>query len=172
MRRYQSIGFESRVGGKVTQATALPAVARERLRSVTPQPLLPYVSASQQALEGRLYALNLNTGSFHVEDDAGHKIRTVLPDAVRADASMLVSRRVRAVGKPELDELGRIKSFRVDRIGAAPDLVGLSEQKSFFDVHDLEVKPPAGEEGTLDEWAIRDLSDAEADDFMAALIGD
>ena len=170
LRQYKSVAFETRVRGKVTEALASPSAARTRLRSVAPQPVLPFVNPTQQALEGRLYALNLNTGSFHVEDDAGHKIRTVLAPEARGNASVLVSRRVRAIGRPQLDEAGRIRSFQVDEIGPAPDLAGLSEQKSFFDVHELEVKPPLGDSGSLDEWAITDLSRAEADDFMGSLV--
>ncbi|QIK66284.1 hypothetical protein G7072_07915 [Nocardioides sp. HDW12B] len=169
MRRYESVALESHVGGRVKQAASNPEAARARLKGVSPQPVMPFVSPSQQALEGKLYALNLNTGSFHVEDDAGHKIRTVLSPESRNSASLLVSRRVRAIGKPDLDEAGRIRSFQVDVIGPAPDLEGLSEQKSFFDVHELEIKPPPGDSGSIKEWAIGGLSDGEADDFMSAL---
>jgi len=172
MSNYKSVAFESRVGGRTVTTITSPSVARRRLKSVSPQPVLPFVSPTQQALEGRLYALNLNTGSFHIEDDAGHKIRTVVPTGVRDDASVLVSRRVRAVGKPELDEVGRIRSFQVERIGAAPDMAGLSQQKSFFEAHELEVKPPVGERGNLNEWAISGLSEVEAESFMAALTAD
>lgn len=169
MRHYELVAFESRVSGKVTNAITSPNVARTRLKDVAPQPLLPFVSSSQQELSGRLYALNLNTGSFHVEDDGGHKIRTVLRTDVRDAASTLVNRRVRAVGKPELDDVGRIRAFRVEEIGPAPDLVGLFGQESFFDKHELDVRAPAGEAGTLDDWAIGGLSGAEIEEFMSAL---
>jgi len=39
----------------------------------------------------------------------------------------------------------------------------------FFDSQELDVKAPAGESGTLDEWAIQGLTDKESDDFMDAL---
>ncbi len=169
VRKYKSVAFESQVRNQTKSVNTVPMQARVRLHALNPQPALPFVSPTEQALEGRLYALNLNTGSFSIEDDAGHKIRTDVPPGLRADAAVLISRRVRAVGKPELDEAGRLKAFAVSRLGPAPDLAGLSEQKGFFEPHELEVKSPAGESGTLDDWAIRNLSDEEADDFMDAL---
>jgi hypothetical protein len=169
VRQYKSVALEAQVRSKTKVVKTVPRRARARLHNLSPQPVLPFVSPTEQALEGKLYALNLNTGSFSIEDDAGHKIRTNLPPELRSDAAVLINRRVRAIGKPELDESGRIKVFAVSSLGPAPDLAGLSEQKGFFDPHELDVKPPAGESGSLDEWAIGELSDEEADDFMDAL---
>lgn len=169
VRKYKSVALESQVRSKKAVIKTVPQRARVRLHALSPQPVLPFVSPTEQALEGKLYALNLNTGSFSIEDDAGHKIRTDVPLGLRSDAAVLINRRVRTVGKPELDEAGRLKAFAVSSLGPAPDLAGLSEQKGFFEPHELDVKPPAGESGSLDEWAIGDLSDEEADGFMDAL---
>lgn len=169
VRKYKSVTLESQVHNETKVVKTIPMQARVRLHDLNPQPALPFVSPTEQALEGRLYALNLNTGSFSIEDDAGHKIRTDVSPKARDDAAVLINRRVRAIGKPDVDEAGRLKAFAVTRIGPAPDLAGLSEQKGFFEPHELDVKPPAGESGALDEWAIRSLSEEEADDFMDAL---
>lgn len=169
VRQYESVALESHVGSKTTTVTTVPRSARARLQSLSPQPVLPYVSPTEQALEGKLYALNLNTGTFSIEDDAGHKIRTNVSAEHRSAAALLINRRVRAIGKPELDEDNRLRAFAVSSLGPAPDLAGLSMQKGFFEPHELDVRPPAGEGGSLDEWAIGGLSELEADDFMDAL---
>lgn len=169
VRHYRSVAFESQVRKTTKAVTTVPMEARIRLHKLSPQPALPFVSPTEQALEGRLYALNLHTGSFSVEDDSGHKIRTDVPSELRGSAAVLINRRVRAVGKPQLDEAGRLRAFAVSNLSPAPDLAGLLEQKGFFEPHELDVKAPAGASGSLDEWAIHSLSNDEADDFMDAL---
>jgi hypothetical protein len=54
------------------------------------------VSPHLQALAGRLYALNLNTGTFSIEDDTGREIRLTVPSDVRTP------RRLSLVGAFEL----------------------------------------------------------------------
>jgi hypothetical protein len=169
MRGYKSVAIESQVAGTARSVRTTPRQARNRLHDLSPQPVLPFVSPTEQALEGKLYALNLNTGSFYIEDDAGHRIRTVLPVDLRDDAATFVSRRVHAVGKPEFEESGRLKLFNVSELGPAPDFAGLAEQRGFFEAHALVATPPAGDAGSLDDWAIAGLSDEEAEDFMDAI---
>lgn len=112
--------------------------------------------------------MNLNTGSFSIEDDAGHEIRLKVPDGLRRDAAGLIDLHVRAVGKPELDEAGKLRSFDVSRLELAPDSEGLSRQTGFFESHEL--KPPVPSDlKRLDEWAIDDLTDEETANFMDAL---
>jgi hypothetical protein len=168
LRKFDSVAIDANIGGKQLHAQVVPQTARKRLSEAAPQPILPFVSPTEQALEGKLYALNLNTGTFSIEDDAGHKIRLKVPEGLRRDAAAFVDHHVRAVGKPELDEVGRLRSFEVSRLELAPDVGALSHQTGFFEPHEL--RPPApGDLKNLDEWAIDDLTDEETASFMDAL---
>lgn len=167
-RGFDTVGIEATVAGKTKQVKLAPKTARGRLAQATPQPSLPFISAKDQVLEGKLYALNLNTGTFSIEDDAGHKIRIKVPADVRRAAAVLVDRRVRAVGNPELDDNGRLTSFEVQRLELAPDLEGLSVQTRFFESHELQ-SPPVDALRDVDDWAIDDLTEEESTDFLAAL---
>jgi len=62
-------------------------------------PSVPYVSAEHQALTGRLYALNLRTGTFRIVDDARHSVRLTVPEDVRGEAAQLIGTRVHAIGR-------------------------------------------------------------------------
>jgi hypothetical protein len=169
LRKFESVDIESKIDGKKLNVEVQPQVARKRLRKAAPQPILPFVSPTEQVLEGKLYALNLNTGTFSIEDDAGHKIRVRVPEDLRREAATLVDHRVRAVGKPELDEMHRLRSFDVAYLELAADVAALSEQTGFFEPHDL--KPPAeGDLRDLDGWAIDGLTDEESEGFAGALV--
>ena len=74
---------------------------------------------------------------------------------------------MRAVGKPDLDEASRLRSFDVSRLERAPDSAGLAQQTGFFEPHELQ-PPAAGDLKNLDQWAI-DLTDEETASFMDAL---
>lgn len=152
---------------ELRQIRVAPREARIRLHAVTPAPAFPWVSATDQALSGRLYALNLDTGTFSIEDEGGRKIRLTVPRDLRADAATLVNRSVRAVGKPTTDEAGRLRSFAVVRLEQRPDVEGL-RQDEFFARHDLPARSgPPGEHA--DDWTISGLSDEDVDIFMTTL---
>lgn len=168
LRKFDSVGVDSAIGGKELHAQVVPQVARRRLSEATPQPVLPFVSPTEQALRGRLYALNLITGTFSIEDDAGHKIRLKVPQDVRQTAALLVAQHVKAIGKPELDDLGRLRSFTVTSLELAPDIDALAQQTEFFEPHELR-RPAPGDLRTLDEWSIEGLTEEEADGFLSAL---
>lgn len=168
LRKFDSVVVESAIGGKDLQARIVPRTARKRLEEAAPQPALPFVSPTEQALRGKLYALNLNTGTFSIEDDAGHKIRLRVPTEVRQTAALLVTHYVKAIGKPTLDELGRLRSFTVTSLELAPDVEALAQQTGFFETHDL--RPPTPKDlRTVDGWAIEGLTEEEADGFLSAL---
>ena len=169
VRKYESVGLTSSIRGQHRETVTSAPEARARLKALTPQTPLPFVSPTEQALRGELYALNLNTGSFHIEDDTGHKIRTVVPVHLRADAAALISRRVSAIGQPELDDAGRLRSFRVNSLHAAPDLGGLTEQTAFFEPHPLTGPSAGGMPRGTEEWAIEGLSEHESSGFIRAI---
>lgn len=162
------MALESHVGAHVVEVRVQPQAARRRLRDVLPQPSLPFVSATQQMLEGTLYALNLNTGTFSIEDTAGNKIRIKVPETLRRTAATYVGHQVRAVGDAELDEHLRLKSFEVTNLELVTDREQLSEQTGFFDKHELP-RPNQGEIRDSEAWGIDGLSEEESSDFLAAL---
>lgn len=167
LRGYESLVIEGTIGGTPKPPTTLaPGAARQKLRGMEPQPSVPYLPSGQQALTGRLYALNLDTGSFTVRDDAAHAIRLAVPIDLRSEAAHLIGVRVRATGTPEVDNAGRLVGFRVAQIERAPNLDEL-RQGAFFERHEL-LAGSLTPDTNLQEWAIPDLSEDEIDGFVAA----
>jgi hypothetical protein len=166
LRTYTHININAQLSRGTIHAAFIPQEARARLRRATRQPSLPYVSADNQALTGKLYALNLRTGTFTIEDDARHSIRLTVPEDLRDEAAHLVNTRVRAFGRASLDDRHRLITFNVAALEQVPDLV---DQKAFFERHDLVVPPRGLDQGDLAEGVITDLSDDEIAAFMGAL---
>jgi hypothetical protein len=166
LRRYSRITIDAELGRNSFQAEIVPRVARKRLQSAMSQPTMPYVSSHHQALTGRLYALNLRTGTFKIEDDAGHSIQLTVPEDMRTEAAQLVNMRVRAIGNASLDEHHRLRSFKVAALEELPEFV---DQMAFFERHDLIEPPRSITADDLTLGIIPDLSDDEIDEFMAAL---
>ena len=143
-----------------------PKDARDKLKRAASQPALPYISADNQSLTGRLYALNLRTGMFRIEDDARHSIQLTVPVDVRAEAAQLVNTRVRAIGKAALDRRHRLAAFNVTALEQVPDL---PDQVEFFKRHELAEPPRAIEGNDLTRGVITDVTDDEIASFMTAL---
>lgn len=164
LRRYERVSLSAELSSGTREAEIQPRPARVSLRHAESQPFLPFVSARHQALTGRLYALNLRTGSFSIEDDAGHSIRLSVPEDMRAEAAQLVGTIVRAIGNPSLNERHRLVSFEVAALEPLP--VGpIGVQGEFFRRHELVASvelPPR-----LDGGVIPGLTDDEVDAFMA-----
>jgi hypothetical protein len=165
LAKYAEVGVDLSGPSRDKYIEIVPRVARQRLRTLETQPSVPFVSSTEQAIEGSLYALNTHTG---IEDDAGHKLRLSVPEDLRADAALLVTRRVRAIGVPDVDEHGGLRSFTVTRLVPAPDLAALHEQGRFFERHELRTVTVSGDR-SLDSWAIEGITQAEADEFMSAI---
>jgi hypothetical protein len=166
LRRYTQVSLEADLSTGQHVAEFEPAVIRRRLKTATPQPSLPFVSPQYQAVRGRLYALNLRTGSFSIEDDSGHAIRLVVPDEVRERAAQLVNTRVQVIGTPRVDEGSRLLVFDVVEVLEATESYIQSE---FFVHHELVAAGVRPVEGGLEHGVIPDLSDDEVDAFLAAL---
>jgi hypothetical protein len=165
---YSAVGLEATILGQHTSFELPPREARKRLRTLDAQPPIPFVNPTEQALEGTLYAVNLHTGTYSIQDDAAHTIRISVPEDLRGEAALHLGRRVRAIGRSEISEAGRLTAFTVSRLIRAPDLAALLQQASFFDAHELTAKsPPPGQ--TLDGWIIHGISEDDADQFLAAL---
>jgi hypothetical protein len=166
LRGYGHISIDAELSRRSFQAEVVPRAARKVLLNARSQPALPYVSASYQALTGRLYALNLRTGTFRIEDDAGHSIQLTVPEDMRSEAAQLINTRVRAIGQAALDERYRLRSFSVAALEELPEFV---DQMAFFERHELIVPQRSITESDLTLGVIPDLSDDEIDDFMAAI---
>lgn len=165
LRGYSEIAIDTELDARSFHANIAPKNARKRLRNAISQPSIPYISSSHQALTGRLYALNLRTGTFRIEDDARHSIRLLVPEDVRREAAQLINKRVRAIGKASLDDRFRLLSFDVAALEQLPELV---DQRAFFERHELVAprRPIAADDLAL--GIIPDLSDDEIDTFVAA----
>lgn len=166
LRPYQTVDVEAHVDGERTWAHISPRVARQALRRAEGPPDVPYVSAHHQALTGQLYALNLRTGTFKIEDGLGHSIPLVVPEHVRGDASQFIGRRVRVIGSATLDERHRLQSFVVSSLEETPE--HFFRQSEFFDRHELIIPPRGVANSELDSGVIPDLSDDEITQFMLA----
>ena len=166
LRGYQSIAIDAEFHRQTFHTELVPKEARKRLRSASSQPSIPYISADHQALTGRLYALNLRTGTFRIEDDARHSIRLTVPEDMRSEASLLINMRVRAIGNASLDERRHLLSFRVAALEQLPDLI---DQRAFFERHELINPQRSITANELTLGVITDIPDDEIDAFMAAL---
>jgi hypothetical protein len=166
LRTYSMVSIDAQLSRGIIHAELIPQEARARLKRATRQPSLPFVSADNQALTGKLYALNLRTGTFTIEDDARHSIRLTVPEDLRGEAAQLVNTRVRAFGRASLDDRHRLATFNVAALEQMPDL---ADQKAFFERHDLVVPPRGIEQADLAQGVIADLSDDEIAEFMGAL---
>src|ERR1022692_1012294 len=166
LRGYRDVTVDCELGGRVRRAEFAPKSARELLRGALSQPSVPYVSADHQALTGRLYALNLRTGTFRIEDDARHSIRLAVPEDVRGEAAQLIGTRVRAIGMASLDDRRRLLSFDVAAFEQLPELV---DQAAFFERHDLVIPERGIGEDDPAQGVIPDLSEDDIEEFMSAL---
>jgi hypothetical protein len=167
VRHYDRVAVDAELPEGILRATVVPSTARKNLRKAETQPSLPYVSADHQVLTGRLYALNLRTGTFSVEDGAGHSIRLSVPADMRDEAAQLINRWVRAVGTANLDSTRRrLISFDVVALIELPDL---GDQTAFFKTHDLAIPSGVVTQDDLSQGVISDWSDNEIDAFVDAL---
>lgn len=166
MRNYSRLSIDATLSRNTLHTEVVPREAQVQLRKAARQPSIPYVSANNQVLSGRLYALNLRTGTFRIEDDARHSIQLTVPEDVRAEAAQLINQKVRAYGNAAIDQHHRLVSFNVVALEEVPDLV---TQTAFFERHQLVQPPRVIEERDLRDGVIQDLSDDEIDEFMKAL---
>jgi hypothetical protein len=169
LRDYQRVSIDVELSHSSFQTEIVPRDVRKKLKNATSQPSMPYISADHQAITGRLYALNLRTGTFRIEDDAHHSIRLTVPEDMRSEAAQLVEAKVRAIGRASLDEHHRLLSFSVAALEELPDFI---DQLAFFERHDLIAPPRIITSSELGQGVIPNLSDDEIDDFMAALEAD
>lgn len=165
LRRYHSVGLTSEAGTRLVQATVEPRAARKRLYEVSPQPSLPWVTGTDQALTGFLYQVNLSTGTFSIRDRTEHVTRLTVPPDLRSQAAQFIGTRVQAIGRPEIDDAGRLVGFHVSLLLPVGDN-SVGEQPAMIERSDL-----VNAEGAVpfDRWGIPGLRDDEVSTFQTAL---
>jgi len=163
---FVSIGAVLPNEGQV-EVNVVPRTAQRRIGSAVTAPVMPYVTMTDQALDGQLYAVNLRSGIFRIEDATGRSIRIDVPESLRPRTARLVGTRVRVIGKPNLDERHHLTSFEATDIGAGRVPAGI-EQTGFYDLHELALKPPVSDD-ELDSWGVSDLAEDEVEAFLAML---
>jgi hypothetical protein len=118
VRRFDRVVVSVSVGGVARGCELDAATAREVLAALDLPPHEPPVPSARHAVEGILYALNLHTGTYAVEDDHGQRIRLTVPAELRPASAALISRRIRAEGEATIDDQGRLHILSV--AGLAP----------------------------------------------------
>jgi hypothetical protein len=168
VRTYDFVGIDAVLpDGRQEEVTVMPRIAQQRIGFAVTAPTMPYVTTTDQALDGQLYAVNLHSGTFRIEDVTGHSIRIEVPESLRPRTAPLIGTRVRVIGKPNLDERHHLMSFEATDIGTGHGPPGI-EQTGFFDPHKLVLKPPLSDD-ELDSWGVSDLAEDEVEAFLATL---
>lgn len=122
-----------------------------------------------RVVEGELYAVNLHTGRFSLQDDLGHTIYLSVPTTLREGIERLLGQRAQATGLAVLDESGGIKELHVEELNSAPGVQGL-DADAFWRVHELgSMLNQATPLASIDELAMDDLTDEEAERFWEAI---
>jgi hypothetical protein len=159
---------EASVGARPSRSIYLaPAAARVevgRRRAARNSPIAPVRSA-----EGRLYAVDLDSGRYRIRDDAGNSISMATAGLSREDVVPLLGQRVRAEGTPRFDEQGRLSSLDVSGLSLARDVEGL-DTASFF--AGIELDRLVGDTRPLEsmsELTIPDLTATDVADLLAAM---
>lgn len=166
LRPYPSVEVELPPNGEVEIVGFAPERVARVVRSRVQEPSRP--PPDYRAVEGLLYALNLRTGTFRIEDDYGTNISFLVPEELRPSAMHLAGTRVAVSGRVELLP-GAARLLDVDGVEPAPDLEGVDSAR-FRAANDF-VQQLARIEPLLsiDELAIPDLTEDEARAFLAAL---
>lgn len=130
VRRFDRVVVSVSVGGIARGCELDAGAARERLSLLDLPAHEPLVPAARHAVEGILYALNLHTGTYAVEDDHGQRIRLTVPTELRAASASLISSRIRAEGEATVDDQGRLHLLSVAGLAPArtfeqPGLTGI-----------------------------------------------
>jgi len=150
---------EVRVDGRPQRTFRTAAIHRETWRVAVPQ------GAKKVTFVGRLYAVNLNTHHFRVQDDAGNQV--ALPH-VRRDTEVvgLINTHVAVTGIPQRDARGRLAQIHGATIEGAPDLLdgaAVPEAASLDEI--LQSAPGPDPDGGIN------LTDDEFASFLAAARG-
>lgn len=158
--------MESRIGGrppKTVRFRPSQAVASVQGATADRQSLPPV------EVEGVLYAVNLHTGRYVIEDDMGSSINLLTSMFTGEQVAPLLGRRVKAGGNPEYDDGGRLKEIDVLSLTPAPSLEGFDSDRFRRGVELEELLEGVEPIQSVDDLAIDDLTEAEIDAFVRSL---
>lgn len=163
--------LEASIGGRAVRTVQLaPAVVRAELnrrRAAQGQP-----AASMQMVEGRLYAVDIDSGRYRIRDDAGNSIRVMASGLNPEQVAPLLDQRVRVEGRPRFDEHGRLVGLDAPRLSPAPEVEGL-DTASFFAGTELDrLLADMQPLDSVSELAIAGLTDSDIADLLAVLRDD
>jgi hypothetical protein len=158
---------EVSLGGRPARTVDLvPAVARAELNERRAARSAPPV-APMRAVDGRLYAVDLDSGRYRIRDDEGNSIAVVTTGLSRDDVAPLLDQRVRAEGASRFDEQGRLHSLEVTSLSLAPDVEGL-DTASFFAGAELDqLSGDARPLESMSELTIAELTATDVADLRA-----
>lgn len=164
---YEEIAATVGRGTEKQEVRLAPQSARQTLHRKVNPPSDRVDEKVVRRVEGELYAVNLHSGRFRVEDDLGHSIQLVVPGDLATGAGRLLGNRIRAVGQVDLDEVGAIRELTVNAIDAAPEDDSLPE--SLDREAELEDRLEQAAAIAPADLAMDDLEDEEAEAFWRAI---
>ncbi len=168
---YRRVDVTVKRARSIQHIMLVPPQARETLETKRTSPADLSGATTARVVEGILYAVDLHSGRFRVEDDLGNSISLRVPTELMEGVEGLLARRVRAAGTARVSRDGRLLDVVVTDLAGAPEISGL-EPLPFWHNADLEAalrqRPPVR---SIDDLEIADLTDEEADGFWAAIDG-
>lgn len=163
----EEMTFGGRLGKTKRFATVAPKGARAFVMSSSSPRSVSVAEGERRTVEGVLYALNLRTGQYRLEDDAGHSIFVQI-DLPSEEVGPLIDKRVRASGIVKQDAQGR-PYLTAHELRPSEGIAGL-DREAFFASRELSTLISTVEPlDSFESLALDDVSDDEADAFLAAL---
>lgn len=120
-------------------------------------------------VEGVLYAVNLHTGRYRIEDDMGSSIDLVSSALTGEHVAPLLGQRVSAAGRATYDQSGKLKEIDSTTIAPAAPIEGFDPTRFAGTVDLDELVRDASPIESLEELAIPGLSETEIDAFVRSI---
>lgn len=147
-----------------------PAAAAQSPALIGPAAAPGAGMGTDRAVEGVLYAVNLHTLVFRIEDDLGRSIPCHLSADVDTPGRFL-GLRVRAAGPATLDDSGRIENLEIKSLDLASDAPGLERERFFGSRTAADLVAEAAPLESMADLAIDGLTQEEAESFTQAVAG-
>jgi hypothetical protein len=160
------VEVEGRVGAR--QPKTVRMRPRDAMASLQGAPMPPPTSPTI-TVEGVLYAVNLHTGRYRIEDDMGSSIDLVASMFTSQQVAPLLGERVAAGGTAKYDDAGRIKELHATTLTAAAEIEGIDAAHFERAIELDELLADAEPLISIDELAIPDLTEEEIGAFVRSL---
>ncbi len=164
---FESVGAAAReaeieVGVRSSPARRVRFDPSERLAALEPRP----ETRRPITVEGVLYAVNLHSRRFIVEDDLGASLAVVVPEAVEHRAALLLDQRVRVEGVGEYLADGKLRSVVANVVRPA---VSAIDSSPFWESDTPELLAGSPSPPSLDELAVPGLTESDAERFLRTI---